>query len=367
MTATVLDDLVARCERDSVIAGEEAERVVREGGYLDVLRRVVATFNHLVAPLNLEEDEDPEALFALYDVDCDGFHSFAEAQAFEAATNGHEFDIEHWHDLCSRANADPSRGLSFDCYVRLFEDANLPEDNDLDERIARTARATPFRENSMSMFGPENNLYYSAPTGVLSAWADMPRGNAYGIGLAHDDSSVGQNAPDRSGGPLGLGAAGQSVENGFATDKTHDHHELIEDNDLVNRAIQSDLFKSRGRMSDGSVADDDNGSVQGSEDPSEKVEEGKKAGKKRQRKRKKSGQRDSEGGSPTEPRSESPGQLDSNGKDTKSHRTTKGLRTARLKTQICRNWMQGKCNFGGTCGFAHGEHEIVKDVASSSQ
>ena len=45
-------------------------------------------------------------------------------------------------------------------------------------------------------------------------------------------------------------------------------------------------------------------------------------------------------------------------KEAKERRTTKGLRTARLKTIICRNWQEGTCKFGDSCGFAHGEYEV---------
>ena len=31
----------------------------------------------------------------------------------------------------------------------------------------------------------------------------------------------------------------------------------------------------------------------------------------------------------------------------------------KLKTEICKNWMCGKCDFGDRCNFAHGESELV--------
>ncbi|OMJ91140.1 hypothetical protein SteCoe_6404 [Stentor coeruleus] len=35
---------------------------------------------------------------------------------------------------------------------------------------------------------------------------------------------------------------------------------------------------------------------------------------------------------------------------------------AKYKTEICRNWTQGLCEFGDKCTFAHGYHELrIKD------
>ena len=48
--------------------------------------------------------------------------------------------------------------------------------------------------------------------------------------------------------------------------------------------------------------------------------------------------------------------------DGKPRRTTKGLRTTRLKTIICRNWELGKCQYGADCGFAHGNTEVKAPV-----
>lgn len=28
---------------------------------------------------------------------------------------------------------------------------------------------------------------------------------------------------------------------------------------------------------------------------------------------------------------------------------------SKFKTEICKNWMNGKCDFGDRCAFAHGE------------
>lgn len=30
----------------------------------------------------------------------------------------------------------------------------------------------------------------------------------------------------------------------------------------------------------------------------------------------------------------------------------------RIKTELCRNWENGKCEYGEKCYFAHGQHEI---------
>eukprot|EP01065_Artemidia_motanka_P048688 TRINITY_DN78_c1_g1_i3.p1 TRINITY_DN78_c1_g1~~TRINITY_DN78_c1_g1_i3.p1 ORF type:complete len:778 (+),score=266.11 TRINITY_DN78_c1_g1_i3:65-2335(+) len=39
---------------------------------------------------------------------------------------------------------------------------------------------------------------------------------------------------------------------------------------------------------------------------------------------------------------------------------TSGLKADMMKTQLCRNWHRGECRFGESCGFAHGEHELVQ-------
>ncbi|CAG9334454.1 unnamed protein product [Blepharisma stoltei] len=31
----------------------------------------------------------------------------------------------------------------------------------------------------------------------------------------------------------------------------------------------------------------------------------------------------------------------------------------RYKTELCKNWIEGKCNFGEFCNFAHGECELT--------
>ena len=36
----------------------------------------------------------------------------------------------------------------------------------------------------------------------------------------------------------------------------------------------------------------------------------------------------------------------------------------KFKTEICRNWTQGICEFGTKCTFAHGQHELrLRDTA----
>eukprot|EP01059_Diplonema_ambulator_P031118 TRINITY_DN5623_c0_g1_i4.p1 TRINITY_DN5623_c0_g1~~TRINITY_DN5623_c0_g1_i4.p1 ORF type:complete len:191 (+),score=46.35 TRINITY_DN5623_c0_g1_i4:44-574(+) len=48
-------------------------------------------------------------------------------------------------------------------------------------------------------------------------------------------------------------------------------------------------------------------------------------------------------------------------------RTTRGLRTIKLKTALCRNWLNGSCSYGSKCGFAHGEHEVTPDCLVKSE
>lgn len=40
---------------------------------------------------------------------------------------------------------------------------------------------------------------------------------------------------------------------------------------------------------------------------------------------------------------------------------------SKYKTEICRNWMQGSCEFGENCTFAHGYSELrIKDNITSN-
>lgn len=41
--------------------------------------------------------------------------------------------------------------------------------------------------------------------------------------------------------------------------------------------------------------------------------------------------------------------------------------TNKFKTEICRNWTQGICEFGSKCTFAHGQHELrLRETAAGN-
>ena len=33
-----------------------------------------------------------------------------------------------------------------------------------------------------------------------------------------------------------------------------------------------------------------------------------------------------------------------------------------MKTQLCKNFRQGRCSYGSRCHFAHGEHQLQQQV-----
>ena len=38
----------------------------------------------------------------------------------------------------------------------------------------------------------------------------------------------------------------------------------------------------------------------------------------------------------------------------------------KIKTEMCKNWQKGKCNFGKKCAFAHGFEELRAKVVSKN-
>ena len=48
-------------------------------------------------------------------------------------------------------------------------------------------------------------------------------------------------------------------------------------------------------------------------------------------------------------------------------RKTAGEPTPKYKTEMCRNWAAGYCEFGGKCAFAHGNSELRSRVLLASK
>eukprot|EP01060_Flectonema_neradi_P009907 TRINITY_DN17060_c0_g1_i1.p1 TRINITY_DN17060_c0_g1~~TRINITY_DN17060_c0_g1_i1.p1 ORF type:complete len:338 (+),score=71.37 TRINITY_DN17060_c0_g1_i1:128-1141(+) len=291
----------------------DEEKLLRQhvvGSYMELTSLIATHFLRITAP-----DDLPIHMFELCDWDNDGLHNFEEAVQFAAITSDGPLDIESWQAVCNEAGADPSVGLRFTDYTKLMDnDGDFDQNNDGGEQLfnggdhAFTARFDE-EDRARGLLGDGA----TAPTGISHQnYIDMYVRSAPTASVGIFDSI---GVFDTSGGEKStreilsqLSAKPQPISD--EDDPTDDVGEIL---------------RELGNVTD----------LTGLAAPAPE--------KKRRRRKKKTND-------PDKPKPKK--------KEAKEKRTTKGLRTARLKTIICRNWQEGSCKFGDACGFAHGEIEM---------
>eukprot|EP01064_Diplonema_japonicum_P018667 TRINITY_DN27363_c0_g1_i1.p1 TRINITY_DN27363_c0_g1~~TRINITY_DN27363_c0_g1_i1.p1 ORF type:complete len:475 (+),score=88.51 TRINITY_DN27363_c0_g1_i1:68-1426(+) len=412
MTEAFFNDLHTM-ELCCIVATEMGARVPLEQGCLLMLQYLYKSCQSQI----IKEGTAAELLFTLFDVDKDGFHNYEEAKKFEEATSGTALDFESWLRLCGEAQANPAVGLSYQCYTRLYQQEQEQEEDEEHEQEqdhekeqekepdhfedhALTAKASNIVDLSYLALGDNmyNNIRFnSAPTGalqesslcnncdintfrehqtplqmaattdVLPASEGNPLHDVQAI-LAEvsevtnlSDIPVPPNLSDiacmsyltaPTGTPLPLPNASftaptKSPSMGFSLSGVPDL-DVSEAPLLVNP--EDDVGINEHTQVEG-ISQPDKGAAVTTENSGTNEAEKKKEPKKKRRSKKKNQKKSDEQKTPPE---------NADNKDNfKVKRTTKGLRTTRLKTTICRNWTSGSCSYGDECGFAHGCADVI--------
>eukprot|EP01060_Flectonema_neradi_P031523 TRINITY_DN480_c0_g1_i2.p1 TRINITY_DN480_c0_g1~~TRINITY_DN480_c0_g1_i2.p1 ORF type:complete len:338 (+),score=50.36 TRINITY_DN480_c0_g1_i2:54-1067(+) len=272
----------------------------------------------LIASHFLSEVADPDTLplrmFDICDWDNDGYHCFEEAVQFAAITSGGPLDKESWLTICQEVDAEPNMGLRFKDYAKLM-DQDLDQ-MDVDHAFTarqHTERGRNFIGDSTRARAYDDMHVRSAPTGALfEQGTTLTRSRSSSSRLSSNLTRKSVSVKDTVVGAI-------LAEVGNVTD-------------LTGVVSQKKRRRSRRKKSNKSSSNSSktNGSIHISELSSvaSVVNEL----------------------SVTEP------------VESKPRRTTKGLRTTRLKTIICRNWEAGNCQYGAECGFAHGDLEVKQPV-----